>query len=293
MPRPEKRVVSLLPSATEIAYGIGLQNQIVGISHECNWPPGVENKPRVTRSNVDSSASSGQIDQQVQTLLKAGRALYEIEVELLVSLAPEVIITQAQCDVCAISYETVLGVVKSNPALRDAQVIALNPASLDEVLSDILRIGQATDATDSAQQYREQLQQRIAAASNCRTVGQRAPKTLVIEWTDPLMVAGNWSPELVELAGGQYGLAKAGDPSPCVVWDDVVRFDPEVLIVAPCGFNLERSQQELEKMTKLPAWGELPAVRDGRVFAVDGDAYFNRPGPRLVDSLEMLATWVS
>jgi len=292
MSRPSKPIVSLLPSATEIVCGLGLQEQVVGISHECNWPPGIEGKPRVTLSNVDSSASSMQIDGQVKTLLQAGQALYGVDAELLVSLEPEIIITQAQCDVCAVSYKSVLDIVANHGALNSVQVIALNPTSLDEVLEDIRRIGAATQTTVASQGYVADLQQRINTVVAQTQSHKRRPRTLVIEWTEPLMVAGNWTPQLVELAGGEYGLADAGQPSRYVTWDEIASFAPEVLFVAPCGFDLERAIAELQQLATCSHWNSLPAVRSEHVYPVDGDAFFNRPGPRLVESLEMLASWL-
>lgn len=285
----QQRIVSLLPSATEIVCGLGLQEQLVGISHECNWPTTITHLPRLTRSKVDASASSADIDRQVQALMKTGAALYSVDAELLTSLAPTLILTQSQCDVCAVSYQSVLDLVASESKLAGTKVVALKPSSLDEVLADIMRIGAAAGAADAAQNYRSQLQQRIdkvVAANRQRTV---RPRTLVIEWTDPLMTSGNWTPDLIAKAGGQSGLAEAGAASRYVEWQAIVEFDPEVLVVAPCGFDLERSRAELRALKRLPQWNSLAAVRDGRVVAVDGDAYFNRPGPRLVDSLEMLA----
>ena len=286
-----KRIVSLLPSATEIVFGLGLQDQLVGASHECNWPPEVKGKPQLTRSNVDSTASSGQIDRQVKTLMKAGSSLHEVDAELLVSLAPDLIITQTQCDVCAVSYESVLDIVSSNVALNSTSVIALNPTSLAAVLEDITRIGAATGAIEAARRYRENLQQRIDTVVANRPQESRRLRTLVIEWTEPLMIAGNWTPGLVELAGGEYGLAKAREPSRYVDWSEVVDFAPEVLVIAPCGFDLQRSEEERRQLAQAEPWQRLPAVRSGQVYAVDGDALFNRSGPRLVDSLEMLADW--
>lgn len=287
------RIVSLLPSATEIVCGLSLREQLVGISHECNWPTTIAHLPRLTRSKVDASASSADIDRQVQSLMKSGEALYAIDAGLLTSLAPTLILTQSQCDVCAVSYQSVLDLVANESKLAGAKVIALNPSSLVEVLADIVRIGEAAGAADAALNYRSQLQRRIdavVAASQQRTV---RPRTLVIEWTDPLMTSGNWTPDLIAKAGGQSGLAEAGEASRYVAWPAIVDFDPEVLVVAPCGFELERSRAELRDLERLPQWNSLAAVRGDHVVAVDGDAYFNRPGPRLVDSLEMLAETIA
>ena len=272
---------------------LGLREQLVGISHECNWPAEVEALPRVTRSNVDSSASSGQIDQQVKTLLQTQTALYEVDQQLLVSLQPSLILTQAQCDVCAVSYDAVKQTIASNDQLHHTRVIATNPTSLDEVLDDIQQIAQAAGVESTGQTYRLALQQRIDAVISQALKNSSRPRTVVIEWTDPLMVAGNWAPSMVELAGGEYGLATAGQHSDYVRWETIAQYRPEVMIVAPCGFDRDRSIAELQQLRALPYWQELPAVAEHRVYAVDGDALFNRPGPRLVDSLEMLTRWVA
>jgi iron complex transport system substrate-binding protein len=284
------RIVSLLPAATEMTCGAGLRNSLVGVSHECNWPSGVEGLPRLTRSRVDSSADSGAIDEQVKALFAAGEPLYEVDVAQLVALKPTLIVTQSQCDVCAVSYASVAKAVATTPALAGCKLVALNPRTLGEVIDDVERIGAATGALDSARAFADSLRCRVAAiaALAAGRTGRR-PRVLVIEWIEPLMIAGNWTPELVALAGGAYGLASAGSHSPYVTWQAVVDFAPEVLFVAPCGFNLERSEREARRLADLPHWRDLPAVRDGHVHIVDGDAYFNRPGPRLVDSLELLS----
>ncbi|BBO30583.1 cobalamin-binding protein [Lacipirellula parvula] len=284
------RIVSLLPAATEMICGIGLREQLVGVSHECNWPHGLEGLPRLTRSRIDSSADSAAIDAQVKALAATGESFYEVDADRLAALRPELIVTQGECcDVCAVSLSSVERIVAEREELRETQVVALNPESLDEVLADIERIG---DAAAEAQQYVFSLSERIAhvrAAVQANAVpSARRPRVAVIEWIEPLMTAGNWTPELVELAGGDYGLAEAGRHSPYVEWRQIVEFAPEVLIVAPCGFDLERSRREAVCLEQLLGWSEVPAVVHGRATVIDGDAYLNRPGPRLVESLELL-----
>lgn len=283
------QIISLLPAATEMVCGIGLRTQLVGVSHECNWPPGLEGLPRVTRSRIDSSADSAAIDAQVKRIAASGEAMYEVDADLLAALRPDMIVTQAQCDVCAVSLASVQGVVASRPELSHTRVLALNPQSLAEVLEDIERIGAAAGASKAAREYADALRARVEAV---RTAAQREPRpprprVAVIEWVEPLMAAGNWTPELVELAGGDYGLATAGH-SPYVSWDEVVAFAPEALVIAPCGFDLARSELEAEQLTRLPGWRQLPAVAQKNASVIDGDAYLNRPGPRLVESLELL-----
>jgi iron complex transport system substrate-binding protein len=286
------RIVSLLPAATEMICGIGLREQLVGVSHECNWPRGLETLPRLTRSRVDSSADSSAIDVQVKSLAASGEPLYEIDANLLAALRPTLIVTQAQCDVCAVSLASVEEIAAARLELRETQVLALNPLSLAAVLGDIERIGVAAGALAVAREYADQLRLRISRVAEAVRIDQslrtHRPRVAVIEWIEPLMAAGNWTPELAALAGGDYGLAEAGRHSPYVEWRQIVEFAPEVLVIAPCGFGLERSRREAASLEQLPGWRELPAVARGRATVIDGDAYLNRPGPRLVDSLELL-----
>lgn len=208
------RIVSLLPAATEMICGAGLGEALVGVSHECNWPPGVERLPRLTRSRVDSSAGSRVIDDQVKALFAAGEPLYEVDAELLAALRPTLVVTQSQCDVCAVSYESVASAVAIHAALAGTEVIALNPRSLGDILGDIVRIGTRARRPDGAQSFAASLHERIEAVRR-RAAARRGPRprVVVIEWVDPVMVAGNWTPELVELAGSEYGMAIAGDHS--------------------------------------------------------------------------------
>ena len=289
------RIVSLFPAATEMICAIGLGDALVGVSHECNWPPEVNALPRLTRSRVDSAADSAAIDAQVKSLLAAGQDLYVLDAQLLAALRPTLVVAQAQCDVCALSADAVQLTVRANANLAQATVLALDPRSLDDVLVDIERIGRAAGQEKVAHRFAWALRQRIGEVRRqvaARPAGRR-PRVAVIEWIDPLMVAGHWTPELVALAGGDYGLAAAGRPSPCVTWEDLLRYAPERIVVAPCGFDLPRTRREAAALENRPGWSILPAVQGGRVLLVDGDAHFNRPGPRLVDALELLAGWLA
>jgi len=288
------RIASLLASATEIVYGLGLGEFLVSVSHECDYPPEATAKPRLTGSRIDAAASSGQIDREVRERTAAGEALYEIDVATLASLAPDLIITQAQCDVCAVRYADVLDAVASEPALRNTQVIALNPQTFDDVLSDIGRVAAAAGCPERGEAYIAELSARVekvAAMGRSIPLEQR-PRVACIEWTDPLMLAGNWMPQMVEMAGGVNLLTKAGEHSPACRWEDLRAADPEVVVVCPCGLALERSRQELATLEALTGWSELSAVKQGRVYPADGNAYFNRSGPRMVDSLELLAGFI-
>jgi iron complex transport system substrate-binding protein len=290
MKTPE-RIVSLISSATEILYLLGLGDRVVGVSHECDFPPEVATKPRLTRSLVDSIASSSAIDSQVRSLSASGAALYAIDVEQLAGLRPDLIVTQAQCDVCAVRYEDVAAAVRDTPPLRNAQILALNPRSLLDVFDDIARIGQSTASQAAAREIIGRLRARVDAvrATTVSLAPSQIPRTACLEWIDPPMLAANWTPELVQMAGGQPGLTVVGQHSIYTPWDQIVQYDPQVVVIMSCGFDLERAIVEAQELPTLPGWVALSAVRDRRVFAVDGNAYFNRSGPRLVDSLEILS----
>lgn len=288
---PPARIASLLASSTEILYGLGLGDRVVAVSHECDFPGEVLRKPRVTRTLVNADAPSRTIDEEVKAACTAGEPLYQIDAETLVSLRPDLIVTQAQCDVCAVRYSDVVAAVRSNDALRGTQIVSLNPHSMRDVFNDIVRVGDSTRVPDRATAYVAVLQSRIDAVSRKTRAlpRERRPRAACIEWVNPPMLAGNWMPELIDLAGGRCELVRAGEHSTFVDWDDVVEFDPEVVVVMPCGFNLSRSLEDAKILTSFPGWKNLSAVRNGRVFAVDGNAYFNRSGPRLVNSVEVLA----
>lgn len=285
------RIVSLISSATEMLFGLGLEESIVGVNHECDYPAAATRLPRATFTNIVADVPGGMIDQQVKELVAAGKPLYEIDIDLLIDLQPDLIVTQAQCDVCAVRYDDVVAAVSNEPRLKQAQLIALNPQSLEGVLEDIRRLSAATDRTAAAAEYVAGLESRIEAVRS-RTAAipeSQRPLTACIEWIEPMMIAGNWTPDLIALAGGRQAWAVAGRHSTYTAWDDVRAADPEVIVVMPCGFDLSRTLCEAASLSELPGWRELTAVRSGRVFAVDGNALFNRSGPRLVDSLELLA----
>src|SRR5437868_8405296 len=284
------RIVSLLSSATEILFGIGAGEDVAAISHECDYPPKATKLPRSTRSLIDSSQPSSDIDDQVKRRLASGDALYEIDRDLIRNLKPDLIVTQAQCDVCAVKYQDVLDFVAAEPAMIKTKVLALNPRRLSDILDAVLRVGEATNRLAAARQYKEALWQRCARVKDTiRGAGPLQPRVAILEWTEPLMGAGNWTPELVEAAGGQPVLGRAGQHSTYIGWLDVVAARPEVLIVAPCGFNLERSMAEAQRLLGFSGYRDLSAASAGRAFVLDGNAYLNRSGPRIIDTLEILA----
>ena len=286
-----KRIASLLASATEILYGLGLGEKVVAVSHECDFPPEVASKPRVTYTHIAANASSVEIDRQVTQRVAAGKPIYNIDVETLASLRPDLIVTQAQCEVCAVSHDDVLRAVQDHDTLKDTIVVALNATTLDEIFEDIKRVGDAAACPAEAQTYVTDLRKRVEVvqAKAASAAATHRPRVVCIEWIDPVMVAANWMPELIDLAGGQSELAGAGARTRYTAWDDVIAYDPEVVVVMPCGFDLARTLHEAGDLPKLRNWSKLTAVEAGRVYAVDGNAYFNRSGPRIIDSLEILA----
>jgi len=285
------RIASLLSAATEIAYQLGLADQLVGISHECDYPPDVLDRPRLTRSLIDDTQSSAAIDEQVRSKLQRGEPLYEIDAEKLVAIEPDVIITQAQCEVCAISEKDLRAVVDAHDALNDAKMVTLDPRSLADVFRDIKRVGTACDCIDAADSLVAKLKSRLQALTATEDASDALPppRVVCIEWTEPLMAAANWMPEIVEAAGGINCITKPGSHSGVIEWEALRDADPNVILVAPCGFDLERAATTISDLSKHPGWSELTAVRKQQVFACDGNALFNRSGPRLIDTAELIA----
>ena len=285
------RIASLLSAATEMLFALGLGDSVVAVSHECDWPPEANRLPRVTMSHIAAAASSAAIDSQVRELSSTGKPLYELDVELLGRLAPDLIVTQQQCDVCAVSYTDVLSAVADDPRLAGCRIVALNPQGLGDVLTDLRRVGEAAGAPAAAENCIAALETRIEAVRHrtAKLAEAERPRFVCVEWTEPLMLAANWVPEIVELAGGRNGLSIGGRHSTYHAWPDVLAYDPQVIVVSPCGFDMNRTLDEARALTHVHGWGQMTAVRTGRVYAVDGNAYLNRSGPRLVDSLEILA----
>ena len=282
------RICTLLPSATEIAFALGLGDSVVGVSHECDYPPAAREKPVTVRGCIDSdAATSGEIDQAVQRRLSRGDGLYSLDLPLLQRLHPDLIITQGLCDVCAVARDEVTAVAAT--LTPPARVLSLSPGSLGEVLQDITRVAKATGTSARAKALVEALKRRVErVAARPRQAGPRL-RVACLEWLDPLYAAGHWVPEMVDLAGGRDVLAVEHAPSARVSPEALVEAAPEVIVLMPCGFDRDRTLQEWEPLKDRPMWRGIPAVTSGNVFAVDGSKFFNRPGPRLVDGLEVLA----
>jgi len=280
------RIVSLLASATETVCALGLEEHLVGRSHECDYPDSVKRLPVCTSPKFAVTGSSADIDRRVKETLQSDTSVYAVDAALLDELRPDVIVTQAQCEVCAVSLRDVEAAVARMRARP--RIVSLNPNSLADVWADVRAVAAGCGVPDRGEALVTALQTRMRAVAD-RVAGRPQPTVSCIEWIDPLMAAGNWVPELVELAGGVNLFGEPGKHSPWMTWDDLLRHDPDVIVAMPCGFDLERTKAELTAMTVRPGWCDLKAVRTGRVWAADGNAYFNRPGPRLVDALEMLA----
>jgi iron complex transport system substrate-binding protein len=282
------RICSLLPGATEIACALGLADEIVGVSHECDFPAAARSKPVMVRSRIDPTMiDSGEIDRQVVDLLRSKQSLYALDEKLFRDSEPDIILTQGLCDVCALDYNDVVQAARSLP--RDPRIISLNPHCLADILNNVLRIGEATHRSRQAESLAQELRVRIEAVRDLTARSASQPRVACLEWFDPLYIAGHWVPEMVQIAGGNDILGTAGAPSVKIEWDAVIACRPGVLILMPCGFDLDRTVQESSSLKNRAGWQSLPAVREGRVFAVSGTDYFSRPGPRLIDGLEILS----
>ena len=282
------RVCSLLPSATEIAFALGLGNEVVGVTHECDYPPAARAKPVVVHGIIDShSTTSRQIDHSVREHCSQRTSLYAINLSRLKEARPDIVLTQALCAVCALDYNEVVHLCQSLPS--QPRIVALNPTCLTEVLADIKLVGRLTGRAAEAEALVSSLQQRIDAIRALTVRIRVRPRVACLEWLDPIFSAGHWVPEMVDLAGGKDGLAQCGETSVQILWNRILELSPEVLVLMPCGFDVERTVKEATALQGLPGWSRLPAVKTGRVFAVNGHAYFSRSGPRLIDGLEILS----
>ncbi len=284
-----ERVVSLLPSATEIVAALGCRGRLVGRSHECDYPPGVEVLPVCTRPRVDVSGSSTDIDKRVRGAVADALAIYEVLEGELRRLKPDAIVTQDQCEVCAVSLADVEACVAGWSG-RPVRLVSLKARTVAGVHDDILNVAKALSVGGVGRALTAGLVHRNdAVAATAKRLKSR-PRVACIEWTAPLMAAGNWVPELVAMAGGRDLFGQAGELAPALTWQALRAADPDVLVFMPCGFGLERTRAEEAALARAtPGWGDLAAVRAGRVYATDANSFFNRPGPRLAESLEIMA----
>lgn len=285
------RVVSLLPSATEMVAAVGMQSSLVGVSHECDFPAGVVGLPIMTRTTLRSLPSSADIDRDVRKLITEVLAVYELELDRLRDAKPDVIVTQDLCDVCAVSYDDVCAAARQlgNPNL---EIVNLHPKVLADIWNDIRRVAAALSCEARGEEVLADIDERIEAVRARTGSIEERPAVLTIEWLDPVMIGGTWMPELVELAGGTALVTSPGDHAPTLSVEQLKALAPDVVLFKPCGFGLARSMSERHVIDQLLSEMDWPAVSGGRVYLADGNAFFNRPGPRIVDSLEILAACV-
>ena len=282
------QICSLLPSATEIVFSLGLGQHLVGVTHECDYPPEAARLPVVTRSNLDSeAASSREIHTHISRSLHSGSSIYHLDQERLASADPGLILTQELCDVCAVAYGEVRRAVRQLEGERT--ILSLEPSKLEGILQTIVQVAQHSGVPERGDAVVAGLRERIERVSEKASQADSQPSVLALEWLDPPMAAGHWVPEMVRLAGGRDGLGQEGSPSFSLSWEAVAGYDPERIVLMPCGFTLKRTLKEARNANWPEEWNGLQAVRSGQVYAVDGSAYFNRPGPRIVDGLEILS----
>ena len=282
------RVVSLIASATETVCALGCEGALVGRSHECDWPRSVLTLPAVSRPAFVTAGSSRAVDLALKERLARALSIYEVDGALLKRLAPDLIITQTQCEVCAVSPADVERAV-CELTDRSARILALEPNGLDDVWTDIQRVAEALGVPERGAELVRQLHWRVADIERRAAALEARPRVAVVEWIEPLMAAGNWMPELVETAGGINLLGAVGLHSPPITWEQLAAADPDVIVAAPCGFDLDRTRRELYWLTDRPGWSRLRAVREARVYIADGNRYFNRSGPGVVETLAILA----
>ncbi|NGP89547.1 cobalamin-binding protein [Fodinibius halophilus] len=281
------RIVSLLPSTTEIVAALGKSDQLVGRSHECDFPEGISDLPACTEPKFNPDGTSYQIDQRVKALLQEGLSVYRVDQEKLEALKPDIVITQDHCEVCAVSLDDVKEAVRSYVG-DHVEVVSVSPTDLSSVVASIRTIAEAIDASDQAEMVMQSMKSDLQQIQQ-KTAKLHHPDILAIEWLDPFMAAGNWVPELIQLAGGRPLGAEAGKHSPWLEWESIRRWNPDIITIIPCGYDIEESLSELSNLTSQDGWQGLDAVRNNQVYVADGNQYFNRPGPRLVDSTRILA----
>jgi iron complex transport system substrate-binding protein len=274
------RIASLVPSATEMLFALGLGESVVAVTHECDYPPAARSLPQLTRTVLPPGLDAGQIDTAVKATVGEGRALYELDEEGLAEVAPDLIVTQAVCDVCAVSYEDVLAVAARLPSRP--RVLQQDPSTLGEMLEDVVRLGEATGTEADAHELRGELEGRLAAV-RAAVSGAAPPRVITLEWLDPPFVGGHWIPEMISIAGGEDVAGPPGLKSPEVQWGALSGLDPDVVIAMPCGWYVEESRAQA-----LEHWEWIAGLGAGRVYAVDAASTFSRPGPRLIDGVELL-----
>jgi iron complex transport system substrate-binding protein len=281
------RIVSLLPSATEILFALGLEADVVGVSHECDFPAQVRSKKIVIHSRIPHDASPAEIDRLVREFVSRGESLYAVDAQALRDLAPDLIVTQDLCHVCAASPDDLATALARFG--RRPEVLCLNPQDLGDVWRDILWVGEETGRGPRAEALVKQIGERLGAVESQLASAPERPRVGFLEWLQPFYIGGHWVPEMIELAGGEDLFGTKGTPSFRITLDDLVEAAPEILLIAPCGYSAEQARNEVRTMTFPQEWHAIPAVRNGRVYALEANSYFSRPGPRLVTGIEALA----
>jgi iron complex transport system substrate-binding protein len=282
------RIVSLLPSCTEIVCALGCAERLVGRSHECDFPPEIQSVPVCTAARLDASSSSSEINSQIKSLLERALSIYEIDTARLRELRPDIILTQTQCEVCAVSLADLEKALPQTLARR-VKILSVAPLRLADVWTDIQTIAEALGVPDEGRTVLLRLKNRVVDVILRTCMIKKRPSVVCVEWLDPLMAAGNWVPEMVELAGGRDVLGLPGRDSAWLEWKHLALVDPDMILLMPCGFGLERARREAVVLESRPEWRNLRAVKSKNVFVTDGNYYFNRPGPRVVESIEILA----
>ncbi|MGC1192329.1 MAG: cobalamin-binding protein [Candidatus Binatus sp.] len=282
------RIVTLLPSATEIVCALGFEAQLVGRSHECDFPASVVRLPALTEPKFNPEGTSAEIDQRVKKIVGDALSVYRVDAAKLRELRPDLIVTQSQCEVCAVSEREVEAAVAEWLGARP-KIVSLAPYALDDIFSDMQRVADALDAQARGTELVGVLRARLSKIADKARVASERPRVATIEWIDPLMAGGNWMPTLVEMAGGVNLFGTAGEHSPWMKFDELAAKNPDLILISPCGFDMDRAAQDLPALTNRAEWARLKAVRERRVFIADGNQYFNRPGPRIAESLEILA----
>lgn len=282
----KKRVLSLLSSTTEVVYALGCEDQLVGRSHECDYPPAVMTLPICTKPKFNVDGSSIEVDGQVKSILQNALSVYYINEDLLKELKPDIILTQSQCEVCAVSEKDVKSVVKNITGINP-DIISVEPNSVKDIFKDIKIIAEALNVVDKGADLIDFMKNRIRTLKKSYDVKSELT-VAAIEWIDPLMAAGNWVPELIEMAGGINLFGEAGKHSPWMQYKDLIEKDPHTIIIMPCGYNIQKSIIEIDSLIKQKGWKEINAVQNDKVYITDGNQFFNRPGPRIIESLEIL-----
>jgi len=282
------RVATLIASATEIVCALGCREQLVGRSHECDYPPDVRDLPALTEPKFPTDGTSYEIDQRVKAIIQEGTSVYRVFADRLAELDVDLIVTQDQCEVCAASLSDVEAAL-CDWSGRPMRIVSLKPDSLADIWGDIRKVAGGLGIDARGEQLVSDLRARMRQVSAEAGKQPVRPRVACIEWVDPLMAAGNWVPELVEMAGGENLFGEAGKHAPWMTWEELAAADPDVIVVLPCGYDIARSLQDIPTLEAKPGWGELRAVREGRVAVADGNQYFNRPGPRVAESLEIMA----